>query len=363
MPNLFVGTVHSFALSVIVMPFARAAGRQALMGAELASLELQDLAFNRAFAAVLGRDTNDPLARATMDRLRRLSDYSGDPLLGGETIVELSRRYELELQSLEAYDFNDIMRHAVEMLGEHEWLRRVLISAFPHLYVDEYQDLPPSLHALVELLCFDQAVDATLFAVGDPDQAIYGFMGTRPELLRGLANRSRVKAVELEINYRCANDIIKASLQALGELRKVGDSRTAETSSSKHRPTDLKRRGPAQWNSCGQPSMRASRSNRSWSSHRETTSATSSWKTSAMRECQCTRGPTVTTARHDSPWPSKCSPCMPPRSRPHSLVSVRCSMIGKRHCRTDFNIPSSRHWSSSYIALSQQRWPASSSRR
>lgn len=220
-PNLFVGTVHSFALSVIVMPFARAAGRQALMGAELASLELQDLAFNRAFAAVLGRDTYDPLARATMDRLRRLSDYSGDPLLGGETIVELSRRYELELQSLEAYDFNDIMRHAVEMLGEHEWLRRVLISAFPHLYVDEYQDLPPSLHALVELLCFDQAVDATLFAVGDPDQAIYGFMGTRPELLRGLANRSRVKAVELEINYRCANDIIKASLQALGELRKV----------------------------------------------------------------------------------------------------------------------------------------------
>ena len=61
----------------------------------------------------------------------------------------------------------------------------------------------------------------TLFAVGDPDQAIYGFMGTRPELLRELANRSRVKAVELEINYRCANDIIKASLQALGELRKV----------------------------------------------------------------------------------------------------------------------------------------------
>jgi DNA helicase II / ATP-dependent DNA helicase PcrA len=219
--NLFVGTVHAFALSAIVMPFARACGRHVLAGAELASPDMQDLAFDRAFDAVLGAGANDPYARSTVDRVRRLGDYSGDPLLGGTTIAELSRRYEHELESLGAYDFNDIMRNAVEMLGGHEWLRRVLISAFPHLYVDEYQDLPPSLHALVELLCFDQAVDATLFAVGDPDQAIYGFLGTRPELLRKLAERSGVRSVELEINYRCANDIIEASLQALGEPRKV----------------------------------------------------------------------------------------------------------------------------------------------
>lgn len=219
--NLFVGTVHAFAMSVIVMPFARATGRDHLADAQLASQVVQDKAFDAAFDAVLGADTDDPYARPTMERVRRLGDYSGHRLVGGPQIAELARRYDAELEARRAYDFNDLMRHAVGMLREYQWLRRVLISAFPHLYVDEYQDLPPSLHALVELLCFDQAVDATLFAVGDPDQAIYGFMGTRPELLRELADRSHVARVGLEINYRCASEIIEASLQALGQGRTV----------------------------------------------------------------------------------------------------------------------------------------------
>jgi DNA helicase II / ATP-dependent DNA helicase PcrA len=220
-PNVFVGTVHAFALSSIVAPYARAAGRLGIADSRLASEREMNLAFQHAFVNVLGSGADPRFVKPTMDKVRRLADYSGTPLLGGPDIAALARCYEAELQKHKTYDFNDLMRHAVEMIGEHEWLRRLLIATYPHLYVDEYQDLPPTLDALVRALSFDQAVDATLFAVGDPDQAINGFMGTRPELLVELAAVSGVRRVNLEINYRCGEDIVQASLQALGQRRNV----------------------------------------------------------------------------------------------------------------------------------------------
>jgi DNA helicase-2/ATP-dependent DNA helicase PcrA len=219
--NVTVGTVHAFALSSIVGPYARSAGRPELAEARLASNSEKDAAFQRAFDAVLDKGDNPVTAHTTMEKVRRLADYSGGRLLGGPDIARLARRYESELQKVGTYDFNDLMRHAVEMVQEHEWLRRMLIATYPHLYVDEYQDLPPTLDALVRTLAFDQTVDATLFAVGDPDQAINGFMGTRPELLIELATLSGVTRVDLELNYRCGQDIVAASLRALGQQRNV----------------------------------------------------------------------------------------------------------------------------------------------
>jgi superfamily I DNA/RNA helicase len=88
-------------------------------------------------------------------------------------------------------------------------IRRVLTARYPRLYVDEYQDLAPGLDRLVRPLCFDYAVNAELFAVGDPDQAVFGWTGTRPGLLAELAQRSDVTAVRLDHNYRCGAEIIR----------------------------------------------------------------------------------------------------------------------------------------------------------
>ncbi len=220
-PNVFVGTVHAFALSSIVAPYARAAGRAELADSRLASATEVTVAFKSAFDAVLGADANPIGVRSTVDKVRRLVDYSGKPMLGGPEIAQLARQYEAELMGRGTFDFNDLMRNAVEIVQEHEWLRRLLIATYPHLYVDEYQDLPPTLDALVRTLSFDQAVDATLFAVGDPDQAINGFMGTRPELLADLAALPGVTRVDLELNYRCGEEIVQASLLALGQARNV----------------------------------------------------------------------------------------------------------------------------------------------
>jgi DNA helicase-2/ATP-dependent DNA helicase PcrA len=85
------------------------------------------------------------------------------------------------------------------------------------LAVDEYQDLGVGLHRIVKRLAFDGGV--RLFAVGDADQAIYGFNGADSALLHELAHRDDVELVQLELNYRCADDIIQVSERALGEVR------------------------------------------------------------------------------------------------------------------------------------------------
>ncbi len=64
-------------------------------------------------------------------------------------------------------------------------------------------------------LCFDQAANATLFAVADPDQCIYVFSGADPRLVVNLAERSDVCDVRLARNYRSANEIIQASVNLL----------------------------------------------------------------------------------------------------------------------------------------------------
>src|SRR5439155_2247412 len=116
-------------------------------------------------------------------------------------------------------DFDDIVIRAVGLVEGHEFVRRVLAARYPHLYIDEYQDLAPGLDRLVRALCFDYTANAEPFAVGDPFQSLYGFTGSRPELLDELSQRPSVTAVQLELNYRSGNEIIRISSRALGEER------------------------------------------------------------------------------------------------------------------------------------------------
>lgn len=90
-------------------------------------------------------------------------------------------------------------------------------AKFPVLAVDEYQDLGFALHRIVSRLAFDGGV--RLFAVGDPDQSIYGFTGADGSLLMELVRHREVETIRLEINYRSAGRIIRASEFALGEER------------------------------------------------------------------------------------------------------------------------------------------------
>jgi len=224
-PNLFIGTVHAFALSRIISPFAAAAGRPQLAASRPATDSEFDEAFDAAFSKLGFRSYERTEVRHTTAIARQRLDLSGDRLLGGEPIAAMARCLQDELAARHVYDPQDLVRHAVELVEEHEWVSRVLAATYSRVYVDEYQDLAPGLDRIVRGFTLPAELDATLFAVGDPDQSIYGFAGAHGELLETLADEPEVQEIRLERNYRCGQDIIDISLLALGQARTIEGER------------------------------------------------------------------------------------------------------------------------------------------
>lgn len=215
----FIGTVHSFALTQIIMPYARCLPGLLPAGFRVATRAECRSAVELAYAAIYA-DRFDPHDRWTFAEEKRRQDVDRTlPNWRGRNLelADFIDAYEAELRHRGLIDFDDMPLIAFRMVQANQWIRTALRARFPVLFVDEYQDLGHALHELVLLLCFEGGI--RLFAVGDADQSIYGFTGANPELLKSLSARVDVRDIRLRFNYRSGAKIIRASLGALGEER------------------------------------------------------------------------------------------------------------------------------------------------
>lgn len=215
----FIGTVHSFALTQVIAPYARCIKDGFAGKFSVATAQQTRAAVETAYNAVFG-DGGNPQDRWRFAEVKRRRDVNRTLPAWKEKNPELGNfieAYEAELRRNGLIDFDDMPLLAYRMVSEHGWIADALRARFPVLFVDEYQDLGHALHELVLLLCFAGGI--RLFAVGDADQSIYGFTGANPELLQSLTVRADVETIQLKFNYRSGSKIIRASLGALGEER------------------------------------------------------------------------------------------------------------------------------------------------
>jgi DNA helicase-2/ATP-dependent DNA helicase PcrA len=217
--RVFIGTVHSFSLTQIIIPYAKPAALGLPDSFAVANKRQRRSALEHAHRRVIGGPQNPEDRRFAMDRYRRtiLNRNSAAWLDTNRELAALADAYEAELRALGVIDFEDMPLLAVRALREHPWIQKALLAKYPVLAVDEYQDLGRALHRMVMGLCFSTGI--RLFAVGDADQSIYGFTGAHPELLQQLSERPDVETVHLRLNYRCGSRIVSASEYALGEER------------------------------------------------------------------------------------------------------------------------------------------------
>lgn len=234
--NLFVGTVHGFCLRHLLMPYARLAKLPVTYPIKVASPRECGDVFR-----VIGNDmfgVGHPHKQLDMGRHRRVHlSRAGEGWHSDEDLARLAIAYEAELRRRGLVDFDDLVIFGQALVTQHHWVLPLIQARFPVLAVDEYQDLGVPLHRIVNRLAFDGGV--RLFAVGDPDQSIYGFTGADGNLLTELAHRPDVESVKLEINYRSADRIIRASEMALGLERG-------------YRPLDPRRRATIEFVECPQ---------------------------------------------------------------------------------------------------------------
>ncbi|MBE3037635.1 MAG: ATP-dependent helicase [Chloroflexi bacterium] len=210
-----IGTLHSFCLQHIVLPYAHLTPLPKKYPITVASTEemenLKQEALDKTIANEQWGPRFDKYRRSHLDRTA--ANWHGDDLDAAAAI----EKYEALLDDRGLIDYDGMVLIGLHLVEQYEWIGRALAARFPVLVVDEYQDLGQALDRLVQCLCFKAGM--RLVAVGDADQSIYGFTGAEPSLLRNLAERDGVETVTLRLNYRCGSAIIQASEAALGEER------------------------------------------------------------------------------------------------------------------------------------------------
>lgn len=220
----FVGTVHGFCLRHILGPFGRLAGSMFPDPIRVATERQRTDAVSDAMIHLnQGGDPTQILFNLEKLRKDKIDRNEASGWDNDAPLEKLCARYEDELLSQGLVDFDMIVLEALQLVETQPWLRRALNARFPHIVVDEYQDLGPTLHRLVVALCFTGT--SRLFAVGDPDQSIYGFNGARPELLLDLAGHPDVLDVRLKKNYRSGERLVRASSSVLREDREYVSTR------------------------------------------------------------------------------------------------------------------------------------------
>lgn len=217
--RVFIGTVHSFALSQIILPYGRCVLPDWVDGVTVATDQDRAEAIEIAYKATINGN-DDPKKRweFASDKRKLVVDRESPDWRGrNPELADFIEAYEAELRYRKKIDFDDMPLIAYDMVARHAWIRDSIRAKYPVLFVDEYQDLGHALHLLVLKLCFESGI--RLFAVGDADQSIYGFNGAEPSLLENLSKRADVTTIKLKFNYRCGTRIISASMAALGEER------------------------------------------------------------------------------------------------------------------------------------------------
>jgi DNA helicase-2/ATP-dependent DNA helicase PcrA len=108
-----------------------------------------------------GKPKKDP--RAVMEKM-----------IVRQKFLSVAQTFEQLKRERGVIDFADQVSNAVKILEHHEEVGKILRSRYQAVILDEYQDTSPSQIRLLQLI-FGQGHH--VMAVGDPNQAIYGFRG------------------------------------------------------------------------------------------------------------------------------------------------------------------------------------------
>lgn len=117
--------------------------------------------------------------------------------------------YSKRLIEANGVDFDDLLLYTVQLLEEIKEVREKYQERFHYILVDEYQDTNDIQEELLSILSDKWK---NLFLVGDEDQSIYSFRGSKVRHIVEFPKRYEgVKVFRLEQNYRSYDSILNAA--------------------------------------------------------------------------------------------------------------------------------------------------------
>lgn len=127
----------------------------------------------------------------------------------GKTWHRVYEAYEQACKKSGVLDFAELILRTHELFRELPALLGHYQARFRTILVDEFQDTNSIQYAWIRSLA---GANATVVAVGDDDQSIYGWRGARVENIQHfLKDFAPVKTIRLEQNYRSTASILDAA--------------------------------------------------------------------------------------------------------------------------------------------------------
>ena len=131
--------------------------------------------------------------------------------LGLLILRDLGLEDRVDLDSADGFD--QLLTLPVALLDGDPAVAAAFRSRWTDVFVDEYQDVDEQQYRLLRLLT---APDSRVCAIGDPDQAIYGFRGGDVGyFLQFQSDFGSAATVQLSRSYRSAPTIVRAAMQLI----------------------------------------------------------------------------------------------------------------------------------------------------
>ncbi|WP_375284780.1 UvrD-helicase domain-containing protein [Marinicauda pacifica] len=119
------------------------------------------------------------------------------------------------LGAVGAYSHSGGRYWALRVLREKPFLLRAMARRYPHILVDEAQDIGPEHQAILELLI---GAGSQLSLIGDSNQAIYEFARANGAFIKDYSMRTGVAAHQLTVNFRSLPGIVAVANKLTGRF-------------------------------------------------------------------------------------------------------------------------------------------------
>lgn len=157
---------------------------------------------------------------------------------GEEVFRKIYGEYDRRLRGNRWIDFDDMLVYTYELFCERKDILEAWQKKYRYILIDEFQDINQLQFDIVRLLAKPQN---NLFVVGDDDQSIYRFRGSKPELMLGFQKvYPDAKQILLDRNYRCDGFIVADSLNLICHNKERFDKKIIASRDALHRPEYLK---------------------------------------------------------------------------------------------------------------------------
>ncbi|MCI7304878.1 MAG: ATP-dependent DNA helicase UvrD2 [Trueperella sp.] len=140
----------------------------------------------------------------------RAATSQGRPEVAGYSHAEIAaliRAYEEVKAERAVIDFEDVIVILIGIMRDRPDITATIRKQYKHFVVDEYQDVSPMQHRLLQLWLGDRR---DLCVVGDVSQTIYSFTGASARYLEGFTREFRgARTVKLNRDYRSTPQIVE----------------------------------------------------------------------------------------------------------------------------------------------------------